>query len=149
MVNYLFSILLIISFWGCSDSGNFNSVKNEIQPLKDKLYSSNIRIQQESQSTNSIELGKTYQSMNSCINSLNQFIYIMDRADQDIKEKRDTYDDLRNIISTYLKKMQSDQKIYLEYLKSRESLSIEIPIQIDILNTLDKVFEKYTIRYEK
>ncbi len=121
MNKYLFSILLIISFVGCnSDYGTFRGVTNEVQLLRDKLSSSNTNIQQESINNNSVELEKVYKSMNSYIYSLDQFLDIMKQADKDIKDGRDSYDNLHKIISDFLKKMQSDQKVYLELLNPKK-----------------------------
>lgn len=148
MNKYLFSILLIISFMGCnSDYGTFRGVTNEVQPLRDKLSSSNTKIQQESINNNSVELEKVYKSMNSYIYSIDQFLEIMKQADKDIKDGRDTYNNLHKIISGYLKKMKSDQKVYFEYLELRKGLSIEITGQMNILTQLDKVYAEYSNEY--
>ncbi len=149
MNKYLFSILLIISFVGCnSDYGTFRGVTNEVQLLRDKLSSSNTKIQQESINNNSVELEKVYKSMNSYIYSLDQFLDIMKQADNDIKDGRDSYANLHKIISDFIKKLQSDQKVYLELLNQKKSFSVEIPNQINLLIQLDKVYDDYSDEYQ-
>lgn len=149
MRKHLFSILLFISFLGCnSDYGTFHGVTNAVQPLRDKLFYINTKIQQESIDNNSVDLDKVYQSMNSYIYLLDQFLDIMKQADKEIREGKDSYDNLHKMTSGYLKEMQSHQKVYFEYLKPKKSFSVEIPNQIEILNQLNSVFDEYSIKYE-
>lgn len=145
---HFFSILLFISFLGCSsDYGTFRGVANEIQPLRDKLSSSNAKIQQESINNNSVDLDKVYQSMNSCIYSLNQFLNIMDRFNKNIESGKNSFHNLRPMVSDYLKQMRKKKKLFLGYLEPKKGLSDEILKQIEILNRLDIVYEKYSNEY--